>query len=325
MRRLAQHAIVGVGFSALVATVAVAGLGSPSGETSAIAVPAPVSAISAPASAAAVDQLAAERAAAKARANRAVARAQLVAAKQAMKRAKSLGLETKAIAEQQAKIKAELAAAAKKAAEEKAALERAIKNRGYEPGVTDPKEIARQILKNKYGYGSGQFRLLQQHHHAREQVGAERDKSKLWRVRHPAGSAWLEDGDDRQRLADQPGDPDHLGYRVHEGSLRQSLCSVGLQVIPRLVLRRQRLRQNLSTTSRCRDSDNSPDAEPLDGPASHSENVQSRIELLFGQRAVGDVPVLDHDLADGLFLFECLLGHGSGILVADVAIQRRDD
>jgi len=157
VRRLAQHAIVGVGFSALVATVAVAGLGSPSGQTSAIAVPAPVSAISAPAPAAGADLLAAERAAAKARANRAVARAQLVAAKQATKRAKSLGLETKAIAEQQAKIKAELAAAAKKAADEKAALERAIKNRGYQPGVTDPKEIARQILKNKYGYGSGQF------------------------------------------------------------------------------------------------------------------------------------------------------------------------
>ena len=157
MRRLAQHAIVGVGFSALVAAVAVAGLGSPSGEASAIAVPAPVSAISAPAPEAGADLLAAERAAAKARANRAVARAQLVAAKQATKRAKSLGLETKAIAEQQAKIKAELAAAAKKAAEEKAALERAIKNRGYQPGVTDPKEIARQILKNKYGYGSGQF------------------------------------------------------------------------------------------------------------------------------------------------------------------------
>jgi len=157
VRRLAQHAIVGVGFSAVVVTVAVAGLGSPSGETSAIAVPAPVSAISAPAPAAGADLLAAERAAAKARANRAVARAQLVAAKQATKRAKSLGLETKAIAEQQAKIKAELAAAAKKAADEKAALERAIKNRGYQPGVTDPKEIARQILKNKYGYGSGQF------------------------------------------------------------------------------------------------------------------------------------------------------------------------
>jgi len=137
--------------------VAVAGLGSPSGEASAIAVPAPIIAISAPAPAAAVDQLAAERAAAKARANREVARAQLVAAKHATKRAKSLRLETKAIAEQQAKIKAELAAAAKKAAEEKAALKRALKNRGYEPGVSDPREIARQILKNKYGYGSSQF------------------------------------------------------------------------------------------------------------------------------------------------------------------------
>jgi hypothetical protein len=137
--------------------VAVAGLGSPGGEASAIAVPAPVIAISAPAPAAVGDQLAAERAAAKARSSRQAARAQLVAAKQATKRAKSLGLETKAIAEQQAKIKAELAAAAKKAAEEKAALERALRNRGYEPGVTDPKEIARQILKNKYGYGSGQF------------------------------------------------------------------------------------------------------------------------------------------------------------------------
>jgi hypothetical protein len=163
VRRLAQHAIVGVGFSALVATVAVAGLSSPGGEASAIAVPAPVNVRSAAAPAAALDQapaldqLAAERAAAKARADRALARAQLVAAKQATKRAKSLGIETKAIAEQQAKIKADLAAAAKKAAEEKAALERALKNRGYEPGVTDPKEIARQILKNKYGYGSSQF------------------------------------------------------------------------------------------------------------------------------------------------------------------------
>ena len=42
-------------------------------------------------------------------------------------------------------------------AEEKAALKRALKNRGYEPGVSDPREIARQILKNKYGYGSSQF------------------------------------------------------------------------------------------------------------------------------------------------------------------------
>jgi hypothetical protein len=157
VRRLAQHAIVGVGFSAFVATSALAVLSSPGEQTSALAVPAPAVAISAPAPASAADQLAAERAAAKARANREAARVTLAAAKQAAKRANSLGKQTKAIAAQQAKIKAERAAAAKKAAEERAARARALANRGYQPGVTDPREIARQILKNKFGYGSSQF------------------------------------------------------------------------------------------------------------------------------------------------------------------------
>jgi transglycosylase-like protein with SLT domain len=157
VRRLAQHAIVGVGFSAFVATSAVAGLSSPAEQTSAVAVPAPIVEISAPAAASAVDDLAADRALANTRANRELTRAQVVAAKQAAKRADSLGKQTKAIAAQHAKIKAEIAAAAKKAAEEKAARARALANRGYEPGVTDPKEIARQILKNKFGYGSSQF------------------------------------------------------------------------------------------------------------------------------------------------------------------------
>jgi Transglycosylase SLT domain len=156
VRRLAQHAIVGVGFSAFVATAAVAGLSSPAKQTSAIAVPAAV-AISPPAAASADDQLAAERAAAKARANREYTRAKVIAAKLAAKRAKSLGKQSKAISAEHAKIKAEIAAAAKKAAEEKAARARALANRGYEPGVTDPKDIARQILKNKFGFGSSQF------------------------------------------------------------------------------------------------------------------------------------------------------------------------
>jgi hypothetical protein len=157
VRRLAQHAIVGVGFTAFVATTAVAVLSSPGELATSLAVPAPALAISAPAAATAADQLAAERAAAKARANREAERVKLAAAKQADKRANSLGKQTKAIAAQQAKIKAELVAAAKKAAEEKAARERALRNRGYQPGVTDPREMARQILKNKYGYGSSQF------------------------------------------------------------------------------------------------------------------------------------------------------------------------
>ena len=151
--------MVGAGFSAIVVTAAIAGLTSPPEQNSAIAVPAAsvVNVSDVAAGAPAGDQLAAERVAAKTRGNRELARAKLIAAKQAAKRAKSLGLETKAIAAQQAKIKAELAAAAKRAAEEKAARERALRNRGYEPGVTDPKEIARQILENKFGYGSNQF------------------------------------------------------------------------------------------------------------------------------------------------------------------------
>jgi phage protein D len=159
VRRLAQHAIVGVGFSAFVATAAVAGLSSPAEQTSAVAVPAPpvARAALAAAPAPAADRLAAQRAGAKERPNREAARAKLVAEKQAAKRAKSLGKQSKAIAAEHAKLKAEIVAAAKKAAEERAARARALANRGYEPGVTDPKEIARQILKNKFGYGSSQF------------------------------------------------------------------------------------------------------------------------------------------------------------------------
>jgi hypothetical protein len=156
VRRLAQHAIVGVGFSAFVATSAFAGLSSSGQQISAIAVPA-AAVLAAPEHASAADQLAAERAAAKARANREAARAKVAAAKRAAKRANSLGKQTKAIVAQQVKIKAALAAAARKAAEEKAARARALANRGYQPGVTDPREMARQILKNKFGYGSNQF------------------------------------------------------------------------------------------------------------------------------------------------------------------------
>jgi hypothetical protein len=32
-----------------------------------------------------------------------------------------------------------------------------LANRGYEPGVTDPREIARQIMKNKYGYDDSDY------------------------------------------------------------------------------------------------------------------------------------------------------------------------
>ena len=39
----------------------------------------------------------------------------------------------------------------------KALYEEKVKALGYEPSVTDPREIARQIMLNKYGWGDAQF------------------------------------------------------------------------------------------------------------------------------------------------------------------------
>jgi hypothetical protein len=168
VRRLAKHALAGAGFSALVISAAVAGLGSPSQGTSAIADPVPVVSIAAAPTpgpsegtpAAPIDAAAATGRARIEQVSRDAARAQL-AATQSSKRLKTLTKQGKLIAAQ-AKIEqnaadAAVQAAAAKVAAAKAAQQRALANRGYEPGVTDPREMARQILKNKYNYGANQY------------------------------------------------------------------------------------------------------------------------------------------------------------------------
>ena len=165
MRRLSQHAIAGVAFSAVVVVAAVAGLNSPVVEGPATAVPAPVVSIaptvtpaSGPPSAEEAGRtLEAARAEQAKAASRGAERAQLAASKQAAKRARTLNQQGKSIAAAQKRIKVEAAAAAAREAEEKAAQKRALANRGYEPGVTDPREIARQIMKNKFGYDDDDY------------------------------------------------------------------------------------------------------------------------------------------------------------------------
>jgi hypothetical protein len=161
VRRLAQHALAGVGFAAVVTAASVAGLSSPAVEDVAIAVPArSVASPSVTKTLVDRNQAARELRAAVLRAKRkeaaagAAERARVLAAKQATRRAKFLAVQTKAISSQHSKLKA---AAAKKAAEERAARLRALANRGYQPGTTDPREMARQILKNKFDYGEDQF------------------------------------------------------------------------------------------------------------------------------------------------------------------------
>ncbi len=160
MRRLAQHALAGVGFAAVVTAASVIGLNSPAAEDVAVAEPASRVDVQ-PVAVAPLDRAQADhqlrQAMLRAKRNDIVAsaaeRARVAAAKRAARRAKLLATQTRQISDQHGKLQK----AADEAAKERAALKRALANRGYLPGTTDPREIARQILKNKYGYGEGQF------------------------------------------------------------------------------------------------------------------------------------------------------------------------
>lgn len=142
----------------MVSAISVVGLSSPAVEDVATAVP-PVSIAAspeAPVEAARGDvelRLAVQKARRNDLAATTAERARVKAAKQADKRSSLLKNRTKAISAENVKLKA----AAKKAAAEAAERKRALANRGYLPGTTDPREIARQILKNKYGYGESGF------------------------------------------------------------------------------------------------------------------------------------------------------------------------
>jgi hypothetical protein len=164
VRRLVQHAIAGIGFSAVIVTTAVAGLGVPVSGLTAIAEPAskntstPQRTVSSPTVSPAL-ALAAEQAERRAEASRGAGRANLaaLAASKAAARVKALKARGKSVAAEQAKLRAAAARQEARAAAAEAARLKILASRGYLPGTTDPREIARQILKNKYGYGADQF------------------------------------------------------------------------------------------------------------------------------------------------------------------------
>ena len=62
-----------------------------------------------------------------------------------------------ALQAQRAAEEAKRAAEATRVAAEKAAADELAREQGYAPGTTAPKEIARQIAKNVYGWGDGEF------------------------------------------------------------------------------------------------------------------------------------------------------------------------
>ena len=105
----------------------------------------------------------AQRASAAERENRDAERTRVLSAATvaAGQRASNLGSQGDAIDQKseeikKAKAKAKAVAKAKAAAAEKK-RRAAIKAQGYEPGTTDPREMAKQILDNKFGYGADEF------------------------------------------------------------------------------------------------------------------------------------------------------------------------
>lgn len=70
-------------------------------------------------------------------------------------RSASLAARERAIASRDKAIKAE---AARKVAARKAAEKAFLDRWGFAPGTTDPREMARQMMATKYGWGAEQFR-----------------------------------------------------------------------------------------------------------------------------------------------------------------------
>jgi hypothetical protein len=174
MRRLVRHGLVGVLASTCVVLAGVTALGSPVASSASAGPPAasvapdefiPVAYVPADPVADAAHAVAAERDRRKAeRARRAA-----VSAEAAYRRAQELAAQGNAIDKQSSEVKAAKKRAAEAAkeraeaaeAEAAAAAEQArlaaIANQGYTPGTTDLREIARQILANKFSYGDDQF------------------------------------------------------------------------------------------------------------------------------------------------------------------------
>lgn len=69
-----------------------------------------------------------------------------------------------------------------KIAKAKAAYEARVKEMGYDPKTTDPREIARQMMQNKYGWGDNQFACY-------DKI-IMRESRWIWNADNPTSSAY---------------------------------------------------------------------------------------------------------------------------------------
>jgi hypothetical protein len=148
--------MVGAGVLLLTALVVVGGLISPAQTNVALAegaadasVPSPISAIQ--------DAVRGDQGTSRDTDREALAAAATQISASTERRVAAREKQAHAIAVQQAAMKKKAEAVRKKKIASEKKRKARIAKLGYEPGTTSPKSIAKQILKNKYGYGSDQF------------------------------------------------------------------------------------------------------------------------------------------------------------------------
>lgn len=163
MRRLVRHGLAGVGAATFAVVAGVTALGAPATTTSAVPAVGVPQAVVVPLNPVVDPVVDAQRVATAERENREAERSRILnaATAAANQRASNLGSQSDAIDQKsdeikrtRAKAKADARAKADAAEQKRLA---AVKAQGYEDGVTDPREMAQQILKNKFDYGDDQF------------------------------------------------------------------------------------------------------------------------------------------------------------------------
>jgi hypothetical protein len=151
VRRVVQHLLIGG--AVCVTAVGTAFVASPANSADPTATPAVPISSQAPVQSPAPAPVAADAHGRRTLDSRSTERRAL-SAKDKQTAAKVASQRAQALARQQQAIKARAKALAKAEAEKKAK----VRARGYAEGVSDPREIARQIMANKFSWGSGEFR-----------------------------------------------------------------------------------------------------------------------------------------------------------------------
>ena len=230
---------------------------------------------------------------------------------------------------------AKAARAAQQAAERRDAAARAARSQARTAlaarASADPRSVARAMLGD-FGWGEGQFGCLDSlwMKESGWNTSASNGSSGAYGIPQSLpGSKMASAGPDWQS---NPATQIKWGLGYIQDALRLARAPPGATPRPptgtdRQLHRTQHHRTHSDPHAPVRGcgSLSSAGGRRLPGRARHGQHVQRLVELGLGEVAGRDVAPRHDHVADGAALGDGLLGHGGGGLVAEVAVQRRDD